>query len=56
MQDAHYFRSQAELYRELALCMSVRTDAEYCRIHAEHCLARAIELETESEPTRAAAA
>jgi len=55
MRDAHYFRSQAELYRELARCMSVRGDAEYCRIHAAHCLARAIELETESEPLRAAA-
>ena len=56
MQDAHHFRSQAELYHELARRMSVRSDAEYCRIHAEHCLARAIELETESEPQRAAAA
>jgi hypothetical protein len=54
VQDAHYFRSQAELYRELALRMSVRSDSEYCRIQAAHCLARAIELET--EPQRAAAA
>lgn len=56
MQDAHYFRSQAELYRELALRMSIDVDAEYCRIQAEHCLARAIELEIESAPKRAAAA
>jgi hypothetical protein len=55
VHDAQYFRSQAELYRELARRMSLRGDAEYCRIHAAHCLARAIELETESRPPAAAA-
>lgn len=56
MRDAHYFRSRAEFYFELARRMSVDVDAEYFCIQAEHCLARAIELESESAPQRAAAA
>jgi hypothetical protein len=52
--DAHHFRSQAQLYRELARWMSLRGDAEYCRIIAERCQARAIELETHSEPAATA--
>ena len=53
MLDAHHFRSQAQLYRELARRMSLRGDAEYCRIIAERCVARAIELETDSESATA---
>ena len=45
MLDAHHFRSQAELYFELARRMSLSGDAEYCRVIAERCQARAIELE-----------
>ena len=53
MLDAHHFRSQALLYSELAERMSLRGDAEYCRIVAERCRARAIELETHSESATA---
>lgn len=48
MLDAHHFRSQALLYSELAGRMSLRGDAEYCRIIAERCRTRAIELEADS--------
>jgi len=51
--DAHHFRSQARLYSELAERMSLRGDAEYCRIVAERCRARATELETDSESATA---
>jgi hypothetical protein len=50
MQDAQHFRSQAERYFELARLMSLKTDAEYFCIQAEHCLARATELESKSLP------
>jgi hypothetical protein len=46
--DAHYFRPQAQLYVELGRRMSLRGDAEYCRITAERCMARAVELEAQS--------
>ena len=49
MQDAQYFRSQAEMYFELAQRMSLHVDSEFFCIQAEHCLARASELESESE-------
>jgi hypothetical protein len=49
MQDAQYFRSQAEMYFELAQRMSLHVDSEFFCIQAEHCLARATELESESE-------
>ena len=45
MQDARHFRSRAELYFELAGLMSLRCDAEYCRVTAERHLAAAIALE-----------
>jgi hypothetical protein len=51
--DAQHFRSQALLYSELAERMSVRGDAEYCRILAERCLARAAELETDGQSATA---
>jgi len=51
--DAHHFRSQAQLYSELAERMSLRGDAEYCRIVAERCLAQAIELEAHGESDEA---
>jgi hypothetical protein len=51
--NAHHFRSQAELYLELARRMSLRGDAEYCRIIAERCVTRAIELETHSDSVTA---
>jgi hypothetical protein len=51
--DAHHFRSQAQLYFELAERMSLRGDAEYYRIIAERCRARAIELETDGESAAA---
>ena len=48
MQDAHYFRLQAELYFELARRMSLRQDAEYCRIRAERHMSTAADLERHS--------
>jgi hypothetical protein len=48
MPDADYYRSQAELYFELARRMSVRSDAEYCRATARRYAARAAELEAEA--------
>lgn len=45
MQDAGYFRAQAELYFELARRMSVASDAQYFRGNAERYLASAVELE-----------
>lgn len=45
MQDAGYFRAQAELYFELARRMSVASDAQYFRGNAERHLASAVELE-----------
>jgi hypothetical protein len=50
MRDAHYFRSQAERYFELARLMSLHVDSEYYSIQAEHCLARASELEARGAP------
>jgi hypothetical protein len=47
--DAHYFRTQAALYFELSRQMSLRGDAEYCRVHAERHLAMAAEREGEGE-------
>jgi hypothetical protein len=56
MQDAAYFRSRAEMYFELARRMSLHVDSEFFCIQAEHCLARATELEAEDSsvapPTR----
>jgi hypothetical protein len=46
--DAHYFRSQAELYFELARHMSLRADAEYCRVIAERYTATAAERDDEA--------
>lgn len=48
MQNAHYFRSQAKLYFELARRMSLREDAEYCRVTAERHLSTAAGLEKHS--------
>ena len=45
VQDARYFRSQAELYFELAGLVSIRTDAETYRVRAERYLAQAAEIE-----------
>ena len=45
MSDAHHLRSQAALYFELARRMSIRSDAEYCRVTAERHLAAAIAFE-----------
>ena len=49
LQDAQYFRTRAELYFALSRRMSIRSDAEYCRIIAERNLSRAIDLE--NDPT-----
>ena len=46
MPDAHDFRVQAELYLELSRRMSLRGDAEYCRVRAARCSAMAIECES----------
>jgi hypothetical protein len=46
--DAHYFRTQAALYFELSRQMSLRGDAEYCRVRAERHLAMAAEREGEN--------
>jgi hypothetical protein len=51
VQDAHYFRSQAELYFELARWMSLRRDAEYYRITAERFVSTAVDLEKQAEST-----
>jgi hypothetical protein len=51
VSDAHYFRTQAELYFELSRRMSVRSDAEYCRVMAERNLSRAIDLENDPDST-----
>jgi hypothetical protein len=48
MSNVHYFRSQAELYFELARRMSIRADAEYCRVTAERYAAMAAELGAET--------
>lgn len=48
MPDAHYFRSQATLYFELARRMSLHVDAEYCRIVAERHAAKAAALEADA--------
>jgi len=45
VEDARYFRSQAELYLQLARQMSLRVDAQYCRVCAGRYAARAAELE-----------
>ena len=45
MQDAHYFRVQAELYLELARRMSLAQHAEYCRVTAERHMSQAVDLE-----------
>lgn len=45
MQDAAYFRLRAKFYLELAQRMSLHVDSEFFFIQAEHCLARASELE-----------
>jgi hypothetical protein len=47
VSDAHHFRTQAELYLELSRRMSLRTDAEFCRVRAARNLAAAVELERE---------
>jgi hypothetical protein len=49
MQDAAYFRSRAEFYFELARRMSLHVDSEFFAIPAEHCLARATELDAEGQ-------
>jgi hypothetical protein len=49
VSEAHHFRSQAELYFELARRMSVVADAEYCRVIGERNLSRAIDLENDSD-------
>jgi hypothetical protein len=46
--DTHYLLSQAELYLELARRMSLRADAEYCRVIAERYAATAAEREAEA--------
>ena len=51
MQDAQYFRTQAELYFELSRQMSIRSEAEYCRVIAERNLSRAIDLENDPRST-----
>jgi hypothetical protein len=48
VQDAQYFRTQAQLYFELARRMSARTDAEYCRVTAERYVTAADDLEKHS--------
>jgi hypothetical protein len=48
VQDAHYFRLQADLYFELAGRMSLRQDAEYCRVTAERHALTAADLEKHS--------
>jgi hypothetical protein len=53
VQNAHYFRSQAELYFELARRMSLRRDAEYYRVTAERLLSTAVDLEEHPESTSA---
>jgi hypothetical protein len=53
VQDAHYFRSQAELYFELARRMSLRRDAEYFRVSAERLVSTAVDLEQQPESTSA---
>ena len=53
MQNAHHFRSQAELYFELSRRMSLRRDAEYYRVTAERLLSTAVDLEEhENTPNR----
>jgi hypothetical protein len=47
VSDAHYFRTQAELYLELSRRMSLHRDAEYFRVLAGRHLAAALELEGE---------
>jgi hypothetical protein len=49
VQNAHYFRSQAELYFELARRMSLRRDAEYYRVTAERHVSTAVDLEEHPE-------
>jgi hypothetical protein len=53
VQDAHYFRSQGELYFELARRMSLRRDAEYYRVIAERHVSTAVDLEKHPEATPA---
>jgi len=50
VQDAQYFRVQAELYFELARHMSVRNDAEYCRVREERSVMAADDFERHPEP------
>lgn len=45
--DAHYFRSQADLYFELARHMSERGAADSFRVTATEFLTRALELEAQ---------
>jgi hypothetical protein len=47
VSDAHHFRAQAQLYFELARRMSLRVDADYCRVIAERNLSRAADLESD---------
>jgi hypothetical protein len=49
--DARYFRTQAELCRQLAQQISNRTDAEYLRAMAKRFLERALALENGRELT-----
>jgi hypothetical protein len=56
VSDAHYFRTQAELYLELSRRMSLHGDAEYFRVLAGRHLAAALVLEgagatSKSSPT-----
>lgn len=50
MQDAHYFRSQAELCLEMARQVSDRRLAESLRLDAAQYFLRATELEDRTEP------
>ena len=50
MQDARYFRSQAELCLEMARQVSDRRMAESLRLDAAQYFMRATELEDHTEP------
>lgn len=53
MRAAHYFRVRAEMYLELARCMSLAWDAEYCRVAAERHRSKAVDLEKHLRSTPA---
>ena len=53
MQDAHYFRSQAERCLEMARQVSDRRLAESLRLDAAQYFMRATEIEADTEPSAA---